>query len=75
MLSVGFRGVIGAMWSMMVSDGPVVADEVYSHLFKDSEGDPTRAAYALHKAIRRLIKDSDGKKWFFSWVPFIHLGI
>ena len=35
MLSVGFRGVIGTMWSMMVSDGPVVADEVYSHLLKE----------------------------------------
>ena len=75
MLSVGYRGVIATMWSIMDSDAPIVADEVYAQLFKDSEPDPTEAARALDKAVKKLIKNSNGKKPFVSWVPFIHIGI
>ena len=75
MLSVGYRGVIATMWSIMDSDAPLVADEVYAQLFKYSEPDPTKAAHALHNAIKKLIKDSNGTKSFLEWVPFIHIGI
>jgi len=75
MLSVGYRGVIATMWSIMDGDAPVVADTVYAQLFKESEPDPTQAARALDKAIKKLIKDSNGKKSFLEWVPFIHIGI
>lgn len=75
MLSVGFRGVIATMWSITDSDAPIVADNVYAQLFKDSEPDPTQAAHALDKAIKKLIKDSNGTKSFLEWVPFIHIGI
>ena len=75
MLSVGYRGVIATMWSIMDSDAPLVADEVYAQLFKYSEPDPTQAAHALHNAVKKLIKDSNGTKSFLEWVPFIHIGI
>jgi CHAT domain-containing protein len=75
MLSAGYRGVIATMWSIMDSDAPLVADEVYAQLFKYSEPDPTQAAHALHNAVKKLIKDSNGTKSFLEWVPFIHIGI
>ncbi|KAJ7467583.1 TPR-like protein [Mycena latifolia] len=77
MLLAGYRGVIGTMWSIMDTDGPQVAGDVYAHLFKTSPPDSTRAAEALHLAVRKL-RDSDhagGAKSFSRWVPFIHVGV
>jgi CHAT domain-containing protein len=75
MLSVGYRGVIATMWSIMDSDAPLVADQIYAQLFEDSEPDPTQAARALNKAVKMLMKDSNGTKSFLEWMPFIHIGI
>ncbi|KAJ7508270.1 hypothetical protein B0H11DRAFT_1847709 [Mycena galericulata] len=63
------------MWSIMDQDAPQVAADVYEHLFDASPPDSTRAAQALHLAVRRLREESGGKKSFFNWVPFIHIGI
>ncbi|KAJ7912957.1 CHAT domain-containing protein, partial [Mycena leptocephala] len=73
MLLAGYRGVIATMWTIMDTDAPQVAGDVYEHMFKISP-DPTRAAEALHLAIRKLREDSSGRKPFFRWVPFIHVG-
>ncbi|KAJ6540398.1 CHAT domain-containing protein [Mycena capillaripes] len=75
MLLAGYRGVIATMWSIMDNDGPQVAGDVYEHLFKTSPPDSTRAAEALHLAIRNLCEGSDQTKSFFDWVPFIHIGV
>jgi CHAT domain-containing protein len=75
MLLAGYRGVVATMWTIMDDDAPRVAADFYEHLFKTSPPDPTRAAEALHLAIRKLREGSDGKKSFFHWVPFIHLGV
>ncbi|KAJ7914624.1 hypothetical protein B0H13DRAFT_1872748 [Mycena leptocephala] len=78
MLLAGYRGVIATMWSIMDNDAPQVAEDVYEHLFRTSPPDPTRAAEALHLAVRNLRERSDSegkKKSFFDWVPFIHLGV
>ncbi|KAJ7838843.1 CHAT domain-containing protein [Mycena leptocephala] len=74
MLSAGYRGVIATMWSIMDNDAPQVANDVYENLFKTSPPDPTRAAEALHLAIRKL-QEGAGQKSFFHWVPFIHVGV
>ncbi|KAJ7463375.1 TPR-like protein [Mycena latifolia] len=77
MLLAGYRGVIGTMWSIMDGDGPRVASDVYTHLFKKSPPDSTMAAEALHLAVGKL-RDSDragGTKSFSRWVPFIHVGV
>ena len=77
MLSAGYQGVIGTMWSIKDDDAPKVADAVYAHLFnnKDANPDPTQAAFALHEAVKKLCDESLGEKSFFSWVPYIHVGI
>ena len=75
MLSAGYRGVIGTMWSISDDDAPKVADAVYAHLLKDTNPDLTQAAFALHEAVKKLCNESEGKKSFFSWVPYIHVGI
>ncbi|KAJ7930992.1 CHAT domain-containing protein [Mycena leptocephala] len=75
MLLAGYRGVIATMWSIMDNDAPQVAADVYEHLLKTSPPDPTRAAEALHLAVRNLRERSSGRKSFFNWVPFIHVGV
>ncbi|KAJ7208337.1 CHAT domain-containing protein [Mycena pura] len=75
MLLAGYRGVIGTMWSIMDNDAPHVARHVYAHLLKTSPPDPTRAAEALHLAVRKLREQSGGEKSFLHWVPFIHFGV
>ncbi|KAJ6459113.1 CHAT domain-containing protein [Mycena vitilis] len=74
MMSAGYRSVIATMWSIMDEDAPNVAADVYAHLFKTSPPDPTRAAEALHLAVRKLQHGEGEKKSFFHWVPFIHVG-
>ncbi|KAJ7474981.1 TPR-like protein [Mycena latifolia] len=77
MLLVGYRGVIGTMWSIMDADGPHVASDVYAHLFKTSPPDSMRAAEALHLAVEKLQKSdgAGGTTSFSRWVPFIHVGV
>ncbi|KAJ7645255.1 CHAT domain-containing protein [Mycena polygramma] len=72
-MTAGFRSVIGTMWSMNDSDGPIVAEIVYSHLFCDGrEPQASDAAEALHLAVRELKKKGVP---YERWVPFIHMGI
>jgi CHAT domain-containing protein len=75
MLLAGYRGVIGTMWSIMDNDAPQVARDVYAHLLERSPPDPTRAAEALHLAVRKLQEQPGGKKSFLHWVPFVHFGV
>ncbi|KAJ7454490.1 TPR-like protein [Mycena latifolia] len=71
----GYRGVIGTMWSIMDDDAAQVAGDVYAHLFKTSPLDAQKAAEALHFAVLKLRDQSGGRKSFFHWVPFIHVGV
>ena len=77
MLAAGYRSVIATMWSIMDNDAPLVAEQVYQHLFHDPEPDSTGAAHALHHAIRHLHEQlqKSGEPSFLSWVPFIHVGM
>jgi CHAT domain-containing protein len=71
MLLSGCRGVIATMWSIRDEDGPTMAEEVYSRMFKDGKPNRKEAAYALHEAVKALRKSGAG---CVSWVPFIHIG-
>jgi CHAT domain-containing protein len=75
MLMIGYRTVIGTMWSIGDRDAPVVAERFYQYLkahgMKTNDG---QAAYALHEAVAYL-REKVGEENFLSWVPFIHLGI
>jgi CHAT domain-containing protein len=77
MLAIGYRSVIGTMWSIRDGDAPLVADEVYAQLArhdKAPEDDArSRVAYALHKAVGRL-REEVGETDFLSWIPFVHFG-
>ncbi|KAJ7881247.1 hypothetical protein B0H13DRAFT_2235584 [Mycena leptocephala] len=76
MLFAGFRGVVGTMWTMDDEDGPKVVDVFYNHIFgtgRESHPDSTKAAEALHLAIKKL--RTEKKVSFRRWVPFIHLGL
>ncbi|KAJ6568693.1 CHAT domain-containing protein [Mycena capillaripes] len=70
MLLAGYRGVIGTMGTIGDNDAPQVASDVYAHLLEASPPDPTRAAEALHLAVRKL----QAEKSFLHWVPFVHFG-
>jgi hypothetical protein len=61
------------MWSMQDEDGPVVAEIVYSHLFRNGqEPRASDAAEALQLAVNELKKR---KVPYERWVPFIHMGV
>jgi CHAT domain-containing protein len=71
MLLSGCRGVIATTWSIRDDDGPKIAQEVYSRMFKDGKPNRKEAAYALHEAVT-LLRESGAD--FVSWVPFVHIG-
>ncbi|KAJ7130549.1 hypothetical protein C8R44DRAFT_732063 [Mycena epipterygia] len=72
-IAAGFRGAIGTMWSMNDSDGPVVAEVVYSHLFWEGrQSQASDAAEALYLAVKEL---KARKVPYEHWIPFIHMGI
>ncbi|KAJ7625961.1 CHAT domain-containing protein [Roridomyces roridus] len=54
-MATGFRSVIGTLWSMNDTDGPLVAEELYSHLCRDGQLPELReTAEALQRAVRKL---------------------
>ncbi|KAJ7926275.1 CHAT domain-containing protein [Mycena leptocephala] len=72
-ITAGFQSAIGTMWSMNDSDGPVVAEIVYSHLFRNGQHPKhTDAAEALQLAVKHL---KDTKVPYERWIPFIHMGV
>ncbi|KAJ7870371.1 CHAT domain-containing protein, partial [Mycena leptocephala] len=72
-IAAGFQGVIATMWSMCDTDGPVVAEAVYNHLFGRGERPHVSdAAKALQLAVRKI---RDAGVPYERWVPFIHLGV
>jgi CHAT domain-containing protein len=79
MLAMGYRGVVGTMWSIRDADAPFVTDKFYASLInylKNCNGNHShpRAAYALHDAISSL-REKLGEEEFLRWVPFIHFGV
>ncbi|KAG2037156.1 CHAT domain-containing protein [Suillus americanus] len=68
----GFRSVIGSMWSVDDDVARQVASAFYGHLV-DGSGrlDCTRAAVALHKAMKSLRK----KIPFEQQIVFVHIGV
>ncbi|KAJ7461218.1 CHAT domain-containing protein [Mycena latifolia] len=75
MIFAGCRGVVGTMGSVMDTDVPEVVADVYAHMCKESPPDSTRAAEALHIAVRNLRERSGQRIPFIRWVPFIHVGV
>ncbi|KAJ7464384.1 CHAT domain-containing protein [Mycena latifolia] len=76
-IAVGFKAVIGSMWTMMDRDGPIIAEAVYSHLFdqgklkrlKASHPEAKDTAEALQIVVRKL---RDSGVSYERWMPFTH---
>lgn len=71
---LGYRSVIGTLFSILDQDAPFIADKVYEQLFQDERPDYRKAAPALHRAIH-LLQEAKGRGNFRRWVPFIHIGV
>ncbi|KAJ6529735.1 CHAT domain-containing protein [Mycena capillaripes] len=72
-VAAGFRAAIATMWSIIDEDGPVVAEDVYTHLFaNDRTPETTDTARALQLAVRKM---RDREVPYERWVPFIHIGV
>ncbi|KAI0027007.1 TPR-like protein [Vararia minispora EC-137] len=76
MLAMGFKSVVGTMWSIGDKDAPIIADEVYRQLKEDHvSGDGRlKTAYALHKAVK-VLREKVGESNIVSWAPYVHFGI
>ena len=80
MLSAGYRGVVGTMWSIYDIYGPEFATEFYQYLLRENKFgglDSTRAAYALDYAtrtVRERFKEDDIDIVLWKWVPYVHFG-
>ncbi|KZV76145.1 hypothetical protein PENSPDRAFT_725982, partial [Peniophora sp. CONT] len=79
MLAVGFKGVVGTMWSIGDADAPIVVEAYYKKLLELRGSGAVRegytgAAYALHDAVRAL-REQVGEKNFVRWAPFVHFGV
>jgi len=77
MVTAGYRSVIATMWNIKDHHAPMVANEVYSRLVCGPSPDSTRAAHALHHAVKAL-RDKLGESTessFLTWVPYIHVGV
>ncbi|KAJ6530250.1 CHAT domain-containing protein [Mycena capillaripes] len=72
-IAAGFRSAVGTLWSMNDQDGPVVAENFYSHLFRNGQRPRvTDTAEALQNAVNKLRAMNVP---YERWVPFIHMGI
>jgi len=70
---LGYRHVIATMWTINDSLAPQIADAIYTELTRGGKPDPTRAAEALHHAIR-ILRQEDSEMDPLLWAPYIHLG-
>jgi hypothetical protein len=67
----GYRHVIGTLWSIPDETAATVAEVVYTDLTSAGTFEPSRAAGALHAAIRGL---RDAGEPLSRWTPFTHTG-
>ncbi|KAI0083548.1 CHAT domain-containing protein [Irpex rosettiformis] len=75
MLNVGFKSVIGTMWSISDRSGPIVMAKFYKVLMEQVRvGGELQPAYALHEAMKALRAELGVNK-FMEWIPFIHFGL
>jgi hypothetical protein len=64
---LGYRHVIATMWTIADSSAPQVADIVYTSLATGEGPDPSRAAEAVHHAIRSLYQTDPTNP--LQWAP------
>ncbi|KAI0083728.1 CHAT domain-containing protein [Irpex rosettiformis] len=76
MLSVGYKSVIGTMWSISDYIAPEVMRVFYTVMAERVKaGGELQPAYALHEAMKALRNKPGGMNNFLRWVPFVHFGL
>ena len=75
MLNIGYKSVVGTMWSICDSSAPIVMGEFYRVLAAQVKaGGEIQSAYALHEATK-LLREKNGVSDFKRWIPFVHFGL
>ncbi|KAI0083561.1 CHAT domain-containing protein [Irpex rosettiformis] len=75
MLNVGYKSVIGTMWSIYDDSAPIVMRPFYRIMSKQvGRGGELQPAYALHEATR-VLRKKVGERNFMQWVPYVHFGL
>ncbi|KAI0083490.1 CHAT domain-containing protein [Irpex rosettiformis] len=78
MLNIGYKSVIGTMWSISDYVAPDVMRVFYTVIAEQVKaGGELQPAYALHEAIKvlRMSSGRGGMNDFLRWVPFVHFGL
>lgn len=76
MLNVGYKSVVGTMWSISDSSAPILMEEFYKVLMAQVRaGGELKPAYALHEAIVVLRQKCNNEYNRWNWVPFVHFGL
>ncbi|KAI0083510.1 CHAT domain-containing protein [Irpex rosettiformis] len=78
MLNIGYKSVVGTMWSISDYVAPDVMKVFYTVMAEQVRaGGELQPAYALHEAIK-VLRRSSGRgvmNDFLRWVPFVHFGL
>ncbi|KAI0825519.1 CHAT domain-containing protein [Irpex lacteus] len=75
MLTIGYKSVIGTMWSIYDDSAPVVMAQFYEVMMEQVRaGKELQPAYALHKATK-VLRERYGVNDFVRWIPFVHFGL
>ncbi len=70
----GFRSIVGTLWTMNDSDGPVLAEAFYKHMLRNGQenADVRDSAEAVHLATKAMRERGVPIQ---RWATFIHLGV
>ncbi|KAI0091757.1 CHAT domain-containing protein [Irpex rosettiformis] len=76
MLNVGYKSIVGTMWSISDIIAPDVMKTFYKVVAEQVKaGGELQPAYALHKAVKVLYNKKGGMIDFVQWIPFVHFGL
>ncbi len=75
MLNIGYKSVIGTMWSIYDDSAPVAMAQFYEVMMEQVHaGGELQPAYELHEATK-VLREKYGVNNFICWIPFIHFGL
>jgi CHAT domain-containing protein len=72
MLLLGYRHVVGTLWSVHDATAPLIAGAFYETLPTGRDVTPLPAARALHDAVARLRAHRPADPLL--WAPYLHIG-
>ena len=76
MLNIGYKSVVGTMWSISDHIAPAVMKRFYEVMAEQVKaGGELQPAYALHEASTKALREKYGVSDFVRWMPFVHFGL